>query len=43
MRDETLIALLLVFVPFSLLSIGGGSAIETPTRETAPQKVAATQ
>jgi len=27
MRDETLIALILVFVPFSLISIGGGSAI----------------
>ena len=27
MRDETLLALLAVFVPFSLLSIGGGSAI----------------
>ena len=27
MRDDTLIALVLVFVPLSLLSIGGGSAI----------------
>lgn len=27
MRDETLVALILVFVPFSLISIGGGSAI----------------
>lgn len=27
MRDETLLAMLAVFVPFSLLSIGGGSAI----------------
>lgn len=27
MRDETLITLILVFVPFSLISFGGGSAI----------------
>lgn len=27
MRDDLLLALVLVFVPFSLMSIGGGSAI----------------